>query len=223
MVDNSYAQLTQKQREEIIALKERLDSLQELLSQKEREITTLTNYIKELEERNNGLVTTLKNNESALKQIEKSTENFGMELDELLSILFSLQNQGAKAKDSESFIQSVQFNEDKELLFGLNIANDFIEQNSYQTIKYYLFNLDCKFSQTFDLLNLHPQSKSDLILIGETFSSFARLEAYKRNEGLRGVIEILPADMLNPVQVRYYGNLDLREYFDLFVQNYSKN
>ncbi|MGI0406640.1 hypothetical protein ACRE1S_04705 [Helicobacter himalayensis] len=223
MVDSSYAQLTQKQKEEIVALKERLDSLQELLSQKEREIATLTNYTKELEERNEGLVATLKNRESALKQIEKSTEIFGVELDELLNILFSLQNQGAKAKDSESFIQSVQFNEDKELLFGLNIANDFIEQNSYQTIKYYLFNLDCKFSQTFDLLNLHPQNKSDFVLIGETFSSFARLEAYKRNESLRGIIEILPADMLNPVQVRYYGNLDLREYFDLFVQNYSKN
>ncbi|WP_066386731.1 hypothetical protein [Helicobacter himalayensis] len=223
MIDSSYAQLTQKQKEEIVALKERLDSLQELLSQKEREITTLTNYTKELEERNEGLVATLKNRESALKQIEKSTEIFGVELDELLNILFSLQNQGVKAKDSESFIQSVQFNEDKELLFGLNIANDFIEQNSYQTIKYYLFNLDCKFSQTFDLLNLHPQNKSDFVLIGETFSSFVRLEAYKRNESLRGIIEILPADMLNPVQVRYYGNLDLREYFDLFVQNYSKN
>ena len=134
------------------------------------------------------------------------------------------EHQGAPqdSKNFTEFRESVHFGEDKEFLFGLNIDDAFIAQNSYTTIKYYLFNLDCKFAQTFDLPNLHPQSKQDLHLIGETFSALLRLESYRRNDGLRGIIEVLPADMLTPAQIRYYGNLDIREDFENFVRSYSQ-
>ncbi|MDD7346842.1 hypothetical protein, partial [Helicobacter sp.] len=57
--------------------------------------------------------------------------------------------------------------------------------------------------------------------IGETFSALLRLESYRRNDGLRGIIEVLPADMLTPAQIRYYGNIDIREDFENFVRSYS--
>ncbi|MCI6217560.1 MAG: hypothetical protein MR629_03335 [Helicobacter sp.] len=221
-MDNAYAQLVQVQKEEIANLKVEIESLHAQVMQKDRELETLTNYIKELESRNQEITEVLDEKKNSLKAIQESAKSFGVEIDELLHMLFYLQNQ-EKIQDSNAYIQSVQLNEDKDLLFGLNIANEFLAQSSEQTIKYYLFNLGCKFYQTFDLPNLHPQNKTDLILIGETFSSFVCLQTYNQDESLRGLIEMLPADMLNPVQIRYYGNLDLRGYFELFVQKLQQN
>lgn len=223
------AQIAQQQKTEIANLRTECENLQthiqtltQSLAQKDSEIASLSNYIKELESRTTTLLQTIKQKDALIAQIESNAQHFGAQIDELLHTILDLEAQQGSTQDSFSdFRESVHFGEDKEFLFGLNIDDTFIAQNSYTTIKYYLFNLDCKFAQTFDLPNLHPQSKQDLHLIGETFSALLRLESYKRNDGLRGIIEVLPADMLNPAQIRYYGNLDIREDFENFVKSYS--
>ncbi|HIV48937.1 MAG TPA: hypothetical protein IAA33_03740 [Candidatus Helicobacter avicola] len=224
------AQIAQQQKGEIQSLRTECENLQKTietltqnLTQKDLELTSLSNYINELESRNAALLQTIKQKDTLIAQIESNAQHFGTQIDELLNMLLNLEHKHSdgEAKNFTEFRESVHFGEDKEFLFGLNIDDVFIAQNSYTTIKYYLFNLDCKFAQTFDLPNLHPQSKQDLHLIGETFSALLRLESYRRNDGLRGIIEVLPADMLTPAQIRYYGNLDIREDFENFVRSYS--
>ncbi|WP_394986228.1 hypothetical protein [uncultured Helicobacter sp.] len=224
------AQIAQQQKGEIQSLRTECENLQKTietltqnLTQKDLELTSLSNYINELESRNAALLQTIKQKDTLIAQIESNAQHFGTQIDELLNMLLNLEHKHSdgEAKNFTEFRESVHFGEDKEFLFGLNIDDAFIAQNSYTTIKYYLFNLDCKFAQTFDLPNLHPQSKQDLHLIGETFSALLRLESYRRNDGLRGIIEVLPADMLTPAQIRYYGNLDIREDFENFVRSYS--
>lgn len=224
------AQIAQQQKSEIQSLRTECENLQKTietltqnLTQKDLELTSLSNYINELESRNAALLQTIKQKDTLIAQIESNAQHFGTQIDELLNMLLNLEHKHSdgEAKNFTEFRESVHFGEDKEFLFGLNIDDAFIAQNSYTTIKYYLFNLDCKFAQTFDLPNLHPQSKQDLHLIGETFSALLRLESYRRNDGLRGIIEVLPADMLTPAQIRYYGNLDIREDFENFVRSYS--
>ena len=227
------AQIAQQQKSEIQSLRTECENLQKTiatltqnLAQKDSETASLSRYIDELESRNAALLQTIKQKDALIAQIESNAQHFGTQIDELLHMLLNLEreHQGAPqdSKNFTEFRESVHFGEDKEFLFGLNIDDAFIAQNSYTTIKYYLFNLDCKFAQTFDLPNLHPQSKQDLHLIGETFSALLRLESYRRNDGLRGIIEVLPADMLTPAQIRYYGNLDIREDFENFVRSYSQ-
>ena len=213
------AQIAQQQKGEIQSLRTECENLQKTietltqnLTQKDLELTSLSNYINELESRNAALLQTIKQKDTLIAQIESNAQHFGTQIDELLNMLLNLEHKHSdgEAKNFTEFRESVHFGEDKEFLFGLNIDDVFIAQNSYTTIKYYLFNLDCKFAQTFDL----P--------IGETFSALLRLESYRRNDGLRGIIEVLPADMLTPAQIRYYGNLDIREDFENFVRSYSQ-
>lgn len=222
------AQITQQQKNEIHTLRTECENLQKTIetltqniAQKDTELASLSNYIQELESRNTTLLRTIKQKDTLIVQIEANAKNFGTQIDELLHMILNLEQKHTETKNFTQFQESVHFGEDKEFLFGLNIDDTFIAKNSYTTIKYYLFNLDCKFAQTFDLPNLHPQNKQDLHLIGETFSALLRLESYRRNDGLRGIIEVLPADMLTPAQIRYYGNIDIREDFENFVRSYS--
>jgi len=165
----------------------------------------------------------IKERDVTIEQINQDIERFSGQIDELIGALVGIaQQDGAVMPQSSSeFFSEVVLSNDKELLFGINIEQEFLRQNSQNTILYYLYACDCRIKEEFEVRNLHIRSKNDLALVGEAFADFVRVASLSGSVVLQGVIEIAPATILDNPTIRYYGNKSINDYFEEFVCVYS--
>lgn len=123
---------------------------------------------------------------------------------------------------SAAFLQSLELQNDKELLFGINIKQEFLRQSSVNTIKYYLFACECRVKEEFEVKNLRIETKDQLALVGEAFAQYVRLTSLSDGESLQGIVEVLSGTIIDPPVLKYYGDKSIRCYFEEFVAIYSQ-
>ncbi|RAX58838.1 hypothetical protein CCZ01_01185 [Helicobacter monodelphidis] len=190
------------------ALQERLEELKIQLSIAEKEKTLAQTE------------TTQK--ETLIAHLTHHLEKLSGSVDELASILINEEKQESLPQDklshSATFLQSIVFQNDKELLFGINIKENFLQQSSANTIKYYLFACECHIHEEFEIKSLKLQNKKQLALVGETFAQFVRLHALNKNEEIQGIIEMLSGTMLDLPILKFYGDKSVKQYFTDFMQ-----
>ncbi|MBD5166917.1 MAG: hypothetical protein HDT11_01000 [Helicobacter sp.] len=200
---------------------ESIQALQQELAQKQSEIEQLREQVAALQE-----------SERVLRQRLSDTESVATDLRNVSSSVNDLMNlfmdspkrfeQNEQLPPSSAFLESVELQNDKELLFGINIKQEFLQQSSASTIKYYLFACQCTVREEFEIVNLKIETKEQLALVAEAFAQYVRLTSLSEGNDLQGIVEALGATILESPMLKYYGDKTAQRYFHEFVQAYSK-
>lgn len=199
-----------------------LQELQQQLEQKQSEITQLQARISELEEANRLLRQQLSDTQAMANDLRSVSSS----VDDLMELFMDSPKrfeQSEKLPPSSSFLESLELQNDKELLFGINIKQEFLQQSSASTIKYYLFACQCNVREEFEIVNLKIETKEQLALVAEAFAQYVRLTSLSEGNDLQGIIEALGATILESPVLKYYGDKTAQRYFREFVSAYSKN
>ncbi len=160
-----------------------------------------------------------------LKEMKQNLEYMSSSADKMMHSFMENTNTllpEQKMPLSAHFLQSLELQNDKELLFGINIKQEFLLQSSVNTIKYYLFASQCHIKEEFEVHNLHIQTKEQLALVGEAFAQYVKLNALNEKNNLQGIVEILSGTIIDPPILKYYGDKSVERYFNEFVSLYSK-
>lgn len=214
----------EKLKKENLDLKSENLHLQTELDLAIKKIQSMKNYTLELEAELNNTKVEIEQKNVALEQVNEDIDRFSSQVDELIGLIMGLEmekQEGVYPQSSMEFLQDVELQNDKDLIFGINIKQEFLQNNSANTIKYYLFACECKIRESFEVINLQIRSKEDLALVGEAFAQYVRVASLSKGESLQGFVEILPATILDNPIIRYYGSVSVTDYFDEFVRVYS--
>lgn len=180
-------------------------------------------YTAQLEAALNSAKVEVEQRNSTLGQVDRDIDRFRAQVDELVGLVMGLEAERGEGfhQSSMEFMQDIELQNDKELLFGINIKQEFLQSGSANTIKYYLFTCECHVKERFVVENLQIRSKEDLALVGEAFAQYVRVASLRQGEGLQGLVEIAPATILSQPVISYYGSASVADYFDEFVRVYS--
>lgn len=191
---------------------------QEVLKLKERiKVLENSDYVSELESNISMLKNTLKNERDSQKKLKDDVEILSKRLDEFLALFSTYIN------DSENN-DIYDINDDKSLLFGVNIDSSFIQNSTIKAIKNYLSILKCNNVQTFSINDFSTNKKSDIILIGEVFADYIRLSNLANDINVYGLLEISMPNIFeqNAISIKFYGNKDVENDFIKFKKIYSR-
>lgn len=200
---------------------ETIETLHQQLVQKDHEIANLKNQIALLVEKNKALSEQVNDTQAMAHNLR----NVSSSVDDLLNMFMDSQHQRLsqpeKPTASAVFLESVELQNDKELLFGINIKQEFLSQSSASTIKYYLFACQCNVREEFEITNLKIDTKEQLALVGEAFAQYVRLASLSEGHDIQGIIEALSGTIIDPPVLKYYGDKTAARYFHDFVLAYS--
>lgn len=186
------------------ALKETIRSLQDELEQKNSE---------------------LRLKDEMLKDINSDIERFGSEVDMLMEF-FEVAGQKEKKPESEVVVEllnSRAFGENRDLMFSVNIEDDFLKESSVETIKYYLCSIDSLGHKSFKLENVKLKDRFELMLVARAFAAYIIKVNEDAIEQTKGIIEMRPADIFRNPTIEYWGNSteNIEALFLSFVEKYS--
>ncbi|RDU65163.1 hypothetical protein [Helicobacter sp. MIT 14-3879] len=217
-MENYLANLTNDLRESNKKLNYENQSLQEEIIKLKEHIKVLekSDYIDELEFNIKTLQDALKNERQTQQILKNDVESLSKRLDEFLTLFATYINE-----DEENNIYKI--NNDKSLMFGVNIDSAFIKNSNPKAIRNYLNILKCNNIQNFIINDFQIQKKSDVILIGEVFADFIRLSNLNNEAHIYGLVEMSMPNVINQnaIAITFYGNKDIKEEFSKFKKIYS--
>ncbi|RAX55171.1 hypothetical protein CCY99_00290 [Helicobacter sp. 16-1353] len=191
---------------------------QEILKLKEHiKVLENSDYINELESNVDSLKTMLKNERDSQKKLRDDVNMLSQRLDEFLALFSTYINDN---EDNDIY----DINDDKSLLFGINIDSGFIQNATIKSIKNYLSILKCNNIQTFTINDFSTNKKSDIILIGEVFADYIRLSNLANDINIYGLVEMSMPNIFeqNAISIKFYGNKNIEEDFIKFKKIYSR-
>lgn len=196
-------------------LKEENELLKEEIIKLNKKLQSLNNekYIQELESTINTLKTELESKRESQELLKKDVEFLRSRFDDFIELFAEYINEDEANK--------YDINDDKDLIFGVNIDSRFIASASKKAIKNYLTILKCDSIQNFSINDFKPTQKSDIVLLGEVFADYIRLSHISNKDKIYGLVEINTSNN-NDIQIKFYGNQDIKESFEKFKKIYSK-
>ncbi|PAF47780.1 hypothetical protein BKH46_02780 [Helicobacter sp. 12S02634-8] len=197
----------------------------------ETKLDAQQSYIQELESRLNTSSTQTADIKNILAKTHEQIKTLNGELNDLLNFILMLEEEKLSTKSKgvlslQDYMHSLAITEDKNLLFGVNIDQKFIQNRSIPTIKYYLYTFDCFFQEEHQLQSLKIYQKKDIALVVETLIEYIKLFFKNQATPIKGLIEINPAQSLFPqskhLTIKYYGNYSIEEEIQSFIKLYSQ-
>ena len=207
-ITNDLKETNKKLKEENQCLKDEIITLK-------NELQTLNKkeYIQELESTINTLQVELASKTESQESLKRDVEFLRNRFDDFIELFAECINENETNK--------YDINDDKSLLFGVNIDSRFIYTATQKALKNYLSILKCNYIQQFIISDFKPTQKSDIVLIGEVFADYIRLSNISSKEKIYGLVEIGLLNN-NDIQIKFYGNQNIEESFEKKKKIYSK-
>lgn len=170
-------------------------------------IQHLRSLVKQLEEERHSLLGKLEEKEDVLNGINADIEHFHRELNILLSHFQANQAQTfQKSTDAAAdFLDDACFGENRDMMFGVNIEEQFILESSLETLKYFLYAVNAYEYAEFELPNLRLRDRSEMHIIGQALSKYMQSQSRLLGFELQGIVEFAPPALFDPQKVRFRG------------------
>ncbi len=157
-----------------------------------------------------------------LEYVSQDLERFSKEIDTIISY-FELSKKEANKESLEKDIiaKSQTLGHDRELMFGINVDEYFLQSASIDMVKYYLYAIGCTKHLSFDLKELVLKSRYEMSVVGKAFSEYIKLKS--KDIDINGVIQVVPTNLFSHPTLEFWGNRvdTIKELFGLFSKEYN--
>lgn len=191
----------------------------------ENKLNKQRSYIEELESKLNLKTSELTDVKNLLEKTRAQIKKFDSDLDHILNFILTLETKMRNQKaisGLQEYIQSVVLTENKNMLFGINMARKFIKTKSISTIKYYLYSFDCFTKESYELQNLKISQKKDASIIINTFIDYIKISFKNKSLSIKGIIELSSQNLDEMFNIKFYGNHSIAEEVKDFIKLYSQ-
>ncbi len=183
-----------------------------------KRMNTLKQMVKELQDEIAEKNKIIDNKNRVIININEDIEKFSTEID-LLIKAFGLDEE--RALNSLPYIfknRTIGINRD--LMFGLNIDEGFLQSSSMDVIKHYLHTINATKYNTIPLKNIIIKNRRDFVMIAKALIEYIKLSS-KDISLIEGIVEIHPEDILNEVTIEYFATSNLDGYISSFIAEYN--
>lgn len=190
-----------------------IEQLESALQDAKRRLTDGEQIIQKLEKEIVHKDTLLAEKNDIIRQISEQVAQYGAEMDRLMSAVSDIfaknharpepavhRQEMAPAWDGEPI------GTDKDLLFGVNLEDDFVRHSDSDVIRYYLYATESTQYYSFELEGLELKTRPEHRMVGKSLASFLSQRAKHYGYEIQGVLEMCLAEENQFPSVRYWGN-----------------